>query len=446
MNESPNITEVTFHRNWWNALFISLIVIGLYFSSVYSYILFHFIVEMLSIIAAVSIFGISWHSRKFFTNNFFYIIGIAFLFVSGIDLLHTLAYKGMNIFPDDANLPTQLWIASRYILSISFLAAPLFLNRRLNLNIVVSIYLIVTAALLASIFWLKIFPDCYIEGAGLTPFKKISEYIISFIFLSAIFILYKNRADFDKTIFNLTVYSLTAAIISGFLFTFYIGVYDISNFTGHIFKLFSYFLLYAAMMGIAIERPFDFMFRSLDSDRKRLEYLVKELKAAKEQAEAANQTKSLFLTNISHDLRTPLNGIIGMIELLEETHLNIEQSELSETVKLEANSLLSLINNLLDISKIESGKLHLEQISFNMNTLINNIRKSLEPIANQKNMDFKVNIDQAVPEFFIGDAEKLRQILLNLTSNAVKFTPAGGTVSVEVSLLKDSDETAAIFF
>ena len=175
-----------------------LVLFGLYLTSLYSYPLFHSLAEIFSIVIACGIFMIAWNSRQFLDNNFLLFIGIAYLFVGAFDLIHTLAYKGMGVFQGyETNLPTQLWIAARYMESISLLIAPLFLRRKLKLN-VVFLVLLSALPLCYSIFYWNIFPICFVEGVGLTPFKKISEYIISLILLASIALLLKNRREFDR--------------------------------------------------------------------------------------------------------------------------------------------------------------------------------------------------------------------------------------------------------
>jgi len=164
-----------------------LIIIGLYLTSLYSYLLFHSLAEIFSIVIACGIFMVAWNSKEFMDNNYFLFLGIAYLFIGGLDMVHTLAYKGMGVFTGyGANLPTQFWIAARYLESLSLILALTFLNRRMKINYVVYCYSFVTAVLIISIFYWKAFPDCFIEGVGLTPFKKISEYIISLILIGSV--------------------------------------------------------------------------------------------------------------------------------------------------------------------------------------------------------------------------------------------------------------------
>ena len=155
---------------------------GLYESSQYNYLLFHSIAEIFSIVIASAIFVFAWNSRRMMENDYFTIIGIAYLFVGGIDFLHAMAYKGMPIFTGGgSDLATKLWIGARYVESISILFALIMIRRRANIGLVFSVYIAAVSLLLLSIFYWHIFPSCFIEGQGLTTFKIGSEYIISTI-------------------------------------------------------------------------------------------------------------------------------------------------------------------------------------------------------------------------------------------------------------------------
>lgn len=363
MNRTPSKT----------AFGILLALSALYATSLYSYLLFHCLVEIFSIVIACGIFMIAWNTRRFADNNYLLFLGIAYLFVGFFDLLHTLAYRGMGVFPPQgANLATQLWIASRYLESLSLLAAPVFIaGRPLHPARAVTGYLLATAAILFSIFFFPFFPDCYIEGSGLTPFKRTSEVVISFLLGGAALHLLVHRKQFHGGILRLLLLSIALTILAELAFIFYVGVYDLSNMVGHFFKFLSFYLLYVAMIRVSLVRPYDILFNDLSTRKTRLEESNRDLQVEIKRRE---QTENR-LRKINEDLTLLKQTLEGQLDEAFAKRNELTR-RLSELVLKNADHSQAQIKERqrLQLAETENRELR-EQLSYYFEALMETNRQ-----------------------------------------------------------------------
>ena len=292
---------------WAPWAFGTAVVVGLYLTSLSSYLLFHALAELFSVAVAGSVFAITWTSRRYLRSGYLLFVGVGSLAFGFLDLLHTLAYQGMPVFPDHPFAANQLWIAARGLESVTLVAAFAVHGRPRGPNptALLTGSLVAVGLLVASIFWWRIFPACFVAGVGQTPFKIAAEYVIIGLLALAALLLHRRRDQFDRGVYRLLLGSLAAAIGCEFAFTLYVSNYGPSNLAGHYLKILSYFLVHRAIVETCVRSPFDLAFRELAAANARLAEEV----TARTAAEAAQGALVRELRTALHELKT-LHGII----------------------------------------------------------------------------------------------------------------------------------------
>lgn len=347
--ESKNLKKTANIRNAFVITVGAISLVALYFLSRQNYLLFHGIVEIFSIVIAFAIFAIAWNSRHLVDNNYFIFIGIAFLFVAGLDVFHALAYKGIGVFPSfiGSNLATQLWIATRYVLGFSFLIPLLFTQRKIKPIIIIVGYGIAAALLLGSIFIWQNFPVAYDNNTlSLTFFKIGSEYTISIIILAAIGILIKKRKEFSSNIFKLLLTAMALAVATEMAFTLYTDVYGIANVVGHLLNVISFYFIYRALIETGLTKPYELLFRNLKQSETTLANRAQELSTVNKRLEQEiieREATEEELRESEERLQLKLDSVLSPdVELAEEDIANI----------IDVPKLQATMNNLYEVTKM----------------------------------------------------------------------------------------------
>ncbi|MFC5283825.1 MASE3 domain-containing protein [Pedobacter alpinus] len=241
--------------------------------------MFHTIIELSSIVVAFTVFIITWNSKKVLDNHYLYFVGVAYLFIGSLDLLHTLSFKGMNIMQGNHYYANQFWIATRSMEAITLALGFYFLKRKtkINADVLFLVYLAATVLITLSILYWHIFPVCYIEGVGQTTFKLIAEYVIILVLCFSLYTVKANKSYFNPLVYRLLLFSIIFTILSEFSFTLYVFNTDILNAIGHIFKLISFYLIYKANVEMGFKQPTMLLFNGIKESEVRYRTLANNL-------------------------------------------------------------------------------------------------------------------------------------------------------------------------
>lgn len=560
-------------RVWALPLVLSIVLITI---SRGNYLLFHSLAEFFAIVVGVLMYVVALQTYRYSREHFLMYLASGYLWIACLDLVHTLIYKGMGVYPIEiANPSTQFWIAARYCEALLLLSAPFFFTRAVNPGRYVALFCGVAATLYLLIMSGN-FPDCFIEGEGLTPFKVVSEYIIVTLLFMTLLHIYFKRHYLSHTVFPFLIAAIVLTICAELAFTFYVSVYGLSNLVGHIFKLFSFWLIFYSIVGTSLRNPYealeqhkaqlentvkertqeltqardkvasvnkqlisaqelthvgnwewdivsgtlhwsDEVYRIFGlqpqqfdanyeafiqyihpNDRSRVEEAVKRalkdgdfqylvehrvirpdqsqrivqekgqvyrdkegmpyhmsgtvlditeqkqveqaLVQTRDEAEAANKIKSRFLSSMSHELRTPLNAILGFSEMMmRNSNTTAEHSRMLNSISRSGEHLLRMINDVLDLSKIESGQVEMEPEAIDLKRVLADIVDMIRVHIDGRDIQLIVEISEDMARYVKVDMGKLRQILIQLLDNAVKFTIEGG-VSLRARTVLNADD------
>ncbi|TFG83767.1 MAG: hypothetical protein E4H20_04800 [Spirochaetales bacterium] len=386
----------------------------------WSYLLFHSLAELFSIVIAAAYFLIAWHTRKTTELPSLAILGISYAFIALLDLFHTLAYAGMGLFPGYQYPANQLWIAARFLEAVSLASFTFFRDpgRRILVPLI-GLYSLYVGAILASIFFFRVFPACFIAGQGQTAFKVGMEYVIILIFALAGVLLLRRRALFTNGTLSSLFASILLTILSELSFTLYLTNYDWLNMTGHLLKIASFYLIYRSIIVMGLERPHELLFVRL--------------KTREAELERSNQTKDTFFSILSHDLKSPLSGIHsvaeGMIEENRDT-LGKDVIEMLDEIVRTADLSLNLVEKVLTWARCQSGSIRARPSTVNLYKSLQDQIDILSESAEAKKIRLENSV--ATGALALADRDMIETVLRNLLQNAIKFTPKGGKVIARI--------------
>ncbi len=452
-----------------HALILLTAAIALFFLSQQNFLLFHAVVEFGSMGIFLFAVFLGFFATRLVRSPFLYGLSVTYFCVTIINFFHTLGYYGMGVFPQwTVNEPTQLWILGRYIHSVGILLAILLAEKKYFSQLITMFLALFSFSGIALIFF-GLFPACLDAATGLTPFKIASEYITVVLFGLSIYLFMNRPQTRNMRAYDAFARSLLFFLAAGLAFTLYADVYGILNVIGHMFYFLGAYILLTGFIIPYTQEILDAHFFALNDKirrlnrnlEKRVRKRTKELEemmtqleedAAKRQiveegmlrakieTEMALKARNEFIATMSHEVRTPLSGIIGVVEYLTEMQLPLgEMKKYISLIKSSGESLLEILNNILDLSKVEAGRQKLEIVPFSPLRLAESVTALFSVRADRKDISLTYSVDPDLPAVLLGDALLLRQVLYNLINNGVKFTDKG-EVNLELKQTGRDDE------
>ncbi|WP_345955600.1 MASE3 domain-containing protein [Mucilaginibacter sp. PAMB04168] len=429
---------IAFLKANYRTLFsVSVLAAVFYCSILQNYLLFHTIVELFSIVVAFAVFIVAWNTRNMQDNPYLRFVGIAYIAIAALDLLHTLTFKGMNIIPaNERYYANQFWVATRLLEALTFVAGFYFINyrKRISADLIFLSYFVLTLLITLSILVYKNFPRCYLDGLGQTPFKIYAEYFIIAILFVAGWLLFQYRQHFSSQAYRLLSFSLFFTVISEFCFTLYVSNYSTANEIGHYAKLIAFFLIYKANVESGFLNPTGTIFRGLKEDEQKYRTLAQNVP----ELEDKNAMKDKLFSIIAHDLKNPFTSMLSFSEMISKNadRMEIEKvKRMGQRINESGKQAFVLLENLLNWSRVQSGlmKPNFQQV------LIDDIYKDAltfaSPAAEAKSIRLIVKQTDELTVF--ADRLMIDTVLRNLLSNAIKFTHHGGIIEINGALMNN---------
>jgi signal transduction histidine kinase len=395
---------------------------ALYAVSYANYLLFHGLAELFSIVIAGGVFLFAWNTRSMDETSGLANLGIAYLFIAFLDLMHTLSYAGMTIFPDYDYYANQIWVVARGIEATAlFLFAAGIGKKQSNRYAVAFVaYGAITAIGTYLVYVAKVFPVCFVPGEGQTTFKLVAELAIIAALVVTVVLLRSNRSRIDVRVYRVMMASTVLTILGEIAFTVYISNYGISNMVGHFAKIASFYLIYKAIIETGLRSPMVLLF-----DR---------LKKRERELEEANAAKARLFSIIAHDLKGPIGAVASFTEILYEEFPSLtpeEQRQVLTDMHNSAARSLKLLEELMIWARNQTGGIEVRPTQVAVSSVIADSVDAIASAARQKAVELRTGETEGVLVWT--DRSMLTTVLRNLLSNSVKFTPRGGSVSIDAA-------------
>lgn len=424
-------------------IFVINILSVLIIISNYNYLFFHLLVEGLTVLIGYIIIIIVINTRQFNKNSMYTFIGIACAFISSIDLMHAITYKGMNILSGiTTNTPTQLWIIARITQSISFLLVFKNTGKAFKNTRAAIIFFLIFIYSMLVVADNRLFPACYIEEKGLTPFKIYSEYLICIILIISIYYLIKNKSKnvLINDEYKYLIQSLALMMASELCFTIYVGVYEASNIMGHIFKLLSFYFIYESIIKKSLREPYEIIFNNLNTTLNQLQksnyklhYKNLELMEIKKWLERSlriyrdffevlpfpviviEKEKIFYVNNKSKDLLKleDKKELIGktFIELVTDEYKDMAKERISKlahekVVPPAEETLICMDGSKVDV-EVTSTSIFIEDKEYHM-TVLRDITDAKKLKAVEDKLEEKLQYEKVRNEFFTNLSHELK--------------------------------------